>query len=56
MAQITIKKIKASSGKVWKHKTSGAVLSETIYLGKNDVLENYEQINEPVEEIQESEE
>lgn len=39
---------KADAGKVWKSKLDGAVLSTDLILGKNDSIENYEQIDTPV--------
>ena len=35
----------AEHGKVWKSKTTGDVLSEQLYLGINDSIENYEQVD-----------
>lgn len=38
---------KAEPGKVWKHKDTGAILSDEILLGIEDSIDNYEQIDEP---------
>lgn len=47
----------AKEGKVFKSKIDGAYLSNVIILGKNDSLDNYEEIEPPVyEEIIEEEE
>jgi hypothetical protein len=39
-------------GYIWKSKLTGDILSETIYLGINDTIDNYEEvlIETPVEE------
>ena len=42
------KTYKAEAGKVWKSKLDGAVLSTDLILGKNDSLDNYEQVDPPV--------
>lgn len=39
---------KANDGKVWRSKTDGAILSVDLILGKNDSIDNYEQIDTPV--------
>lgn len=41
--------IKADKGKVWKSKIDGAILSDILILGRNDKIENYEQIPKPTE-------
>ena len=38
----------AQEGKVFKSKIDGAILSNILILGKNDSLENYEEIDPPV--------
>ena len=38
----------AQEGKVFKSKIDGAILSNVLILGKNDSLENYEEIDQPV--------
>lgn len=38
----------AQEGKVFKSKIDGAILSNVLILGKNDSLENYEEIDPPV--------
>ena len=38
---------KAKDGKVWKSKIDGAILSDQLILGKDDSLDNYEQIDIP---------
>ena len=45
---------KAEEGKIWKSKITGDVLSSELYLGKEDSINNYEQVDEPVEEILEN--
>ena len=42
----------AKHGYIWKSKLTGDILSETIYLGINDTIDNYEEvlIEVPVEE------
>jgi hypothetical protein len=40
-----LRKFDADLGKVWKSKLTGDELSETLYLGKQDTIDNYEQIN-----------
>lgn len=49
----TIRKATAKDGCVWKIKSTGMILSEVLYLGNNDSIENYEQIEKPQEEIAE---
>lgn len=39
-----IKKYIAEEGKVWKSKLTGDILSNEIYLGINDSIDNYEQV------------
>ena len=38
--------VTADEGNVFKNKISGDVLTNKIYLGCNDIIDNYEQINE----------
>lgn len=40
----------AEEGKVWKSKKENWVGSNILILGTNDSLENYEQVDKPVEE------
>ena len=40
--------IYASEGKIWKRKVDGMEMSEKICLGKEDSIENYEEIDEPL--------
>lgn len=42
------KEYKAGEGKIWKSKLDGAYLSDVLILGKQDKLENYEQVDPPV--------
>jgi hypothetical protein len=44
-----LKKYIANSGYVWKQKETGNILTETLYLGIKDKIENYEQV--PKEEL-----
>lgn len=39
----------ADNGKVWKSKLNGDILSETLYLGSQDSVENYEQVDKEIE-------
>lgn len=41
--------IKADEGKLWKSKIDGAILTDVLILGGHDSLDNYEQIDKPVE-------
>lgn len=43
----------AEEGKVFKSKIDGAYLSNVIILGRNDSLDNYEQVEPPVYEDEE---
>ena len=43
----------AEEGKVFRSKIDGAYLSNVIILGRNDSLENYEQVDPPVYEDEE---
>ena len=45
-----IRIFKAEEGKVWKSKKEGWVGSDTLILGNNDDMSNYEQVDKPVEE------
>lgn len=46
-----LKKYLANTGKVWKVKATGDILSNELYLGINDSIDNYEQVDEPKEEL-----
>lgn len=46
---------KAEEGKVWKHKATGTILSSELYLGIQDSIDNYVQVDEPIEEGREYE-
>lgn len=48
------KEHKASKGKVWKSKIDGAYLSDLLILGKEDSISNYEEVDPPVIEDDES--
>lgn len=48
-----IKKYEAEKGKVWKSKIDGSYLSNVLILGKEDKIENYEQVDPPVIEFDE---
>ena len=41
----------AKEGKVWKHKETGDILTNTLYLGIDDSINNYEEIDELIDEI-----
>ena len=43
-----MKEYTAQEGKIFKSKIDGAILSNVLILGKNDSLENYEEIDPPV--------
>ena len=45
-----LRKYEAENGKIWKSKITGDILSEILYLGINDKIENYEEIKLEVEE------
>ena len=45
-----LRRFVADEGKVWKHKITGDILSNELYLGVNDFIGNYEQVDEPKEE------
>lgn len=45
---------KASKGKIWKSKIDGAYLSDLLILGKEDSINNYEEVDPPVIEDDES--
>ena len=45
-----LRKFVAEQGKVWKVKATGDILSNELYLGINDSIDNYEQIDEPLPE------
>lgn len=44
------KEIRASEGKIWHSKIDGAYLTNILILGKNDSIENYEEVDPPVYE------
>lgn len=48
------KEHKASKGKIWKSKIDGAYLSDLLILGKEDTINNYEEVDPPVIEDDES--
>ncbi len=39
-----LRKHDAKIGYVWKSKINGEILSESLYLGVNDRIENYEEV------------
>ena len=43
--------IDAKEGKVWKDKETGLVLSNRLYLGIEDSIDNYEEVDEIAEEV-----
>lgn len=43
-------KLIAKEGKVFKNKLTGEILGFELYLGKEDNIDNYEQVDKPVEE------
>ena len=49
---MSLRKFVADAGKVWKVKATGDILSNELYLGINDSIDNYEQVDEPKEELQ----
>lgn len=48
------KEHKASKSKIWKSKIDGAYLSDLLILGKEDSINNYEEVDPPVIEDDES--
>lgn len=48
---MALRKFVADAGKVWKVKATGDILSNELYLGINDFIGNYEQVDEPKEEV-----
>ena len=48
---MALRKFVAEEGKVFKHKITGDILSNELYLGINDSIDNYEQVDEPKEEV-----
>ena len=48
---MALRKHAAKQGKVWKSKITGDILYSIIYLGINDSIDNYEQVDEPKEEL-----
>lgn len=46
----------AEEGKIFRSKIDGAYLSNVLILGKNDSLDNYEQVDPPVYDEYEEEE
>lgn len=49
-----LKRYQAAKGKVWKSKIDGAYLSDLLILGKEDSINNYEEVDSPVIEDDES--
>lgn len=49
-----LKRYQAAKGKVWKSKIDGAYLSDLLILGKEDSINNYEEVVPPVIEDDES--
>ena len=49
-----LERYKAEKGKVWQSKIDGAYLSELLILGKEDSISNYEEVDPPVIEDDES--
>lgn len=47
---MVINKYYSQEGKVWKKISDGKLLSNFLVLGVNDNIENYEQVDEPIEE------
>jgi hypothetical protein len=47
---ITVTKITASEGKTFASKETGKILSNQMYLGSVDSLDNYTEVDEPKEE------
>ena len=43
-------KLIAKEGKVFKNKLTGEMLGAELYLGIHDSIDNYEQVDKPVEE------
>ena len=43
-----MKEYTAQEGKIFKSKIDGAYLSNILILGKNDSIDNYEQVDPPV--------
>jgi len=43
-----MEKYKAEVGKVFISKIDGAILSNTLILGKDDSIENYDQVDESI--------
>lgn len=54
--QTTIAKLTADPGKIFRRIGEEALLGTIIWLGKNDKEENYEEVDQPVEEIDQLEE
>lgn len=42
----------AQPGKVWRNKTTGEILGYDIYPAKSESIDNFEQVDPPVEENQ----
>ena len=49
-----LERYQAQKGKVWKSKFDGAYLSDLLILGKEDSINNYEEVDPPVIEDDES--
>ena len=43
-----MEKYYASEGKIFRSKIDGAYLSNVLILGKNDLIENYEEVDPPI--------
>ena len=43
-----MEKYYASKGKIFRSKIDGAYLSNVLILGKNDSIENYEEVDPPI--------
>lgn len=43
-----MEKYYASEGKIFRSKIDGAYLSNVLILGKNDSIENYEEVDPPI--------
>lgn len=49
-----LERYQAEKGKVWKSKIDEAYLSDLLILGKEDSIKNYEEVDPPVIEDDES--
>ena len=50
-----MKEYKAEKGMVFRSKLDGAILSNTLILGINDSIDNYEQVDESILIVEEGE-